>query len=465
MPIKSHIIDPTTGIKAEVINGEESNALAVATRPLKTYSNSDRFFFNTELGIDMNVAAVFTGTPLDIHDGTDKTQWTATPIVGGTRWDVDDNNHHAKDSVITIIQYANLTGETITISINNVVTVITEGVDYNAVTSNTQTATNLATFMDTIIGISASSDVGIVTLIADDDYDIDNLTENSSSSDLTATARCIQATASVNNDVLEIKTTGADIDLNNYAALTGWIYISDWDTRGTKGIEIELWLNGLQAENTVVADIKNFITVSEIGKWQKFTIPFSEFAGATNTIDSIRIKTIDIGAGQPPGYYLDYLQFQEIGTVRDFELEPKLGTWLHVHTIKYSIVDEYDGGVAVDNADDYWKPNGLPSIPYNAFLGVNKLSNGLVFKTIQDGEIIHAANIKQLMDITQMSGAKIDNYGSDGTNTWMTISHTLTEPFILKSENADKFVFSVADDLSGLLQLRVIAGCKVEQRE
>ena len=462
--LKTLITDPENKLQANVVNGGEENALVVATRPLKTFTNRVNFFFSGELGINMNVAAVFTGTPLNIHNGLDKTQWTATPIVGGDHWDPDDNNHHAKDSCINVLDYNDLSGETITISINNTVTVITEGVDYNAETSNDVTATNIATFMDTIIGISATSSANVVTLFTDDEYDIDNLTENSSSADLTATARCIQATGTVNNDVLEIKTTGANLDLSDYTALTGWIYLTAWDTRGTKGVEIELWLNNLMAENTVKADLGNFIDTGLFNVWQKFTIPFSEFSGSGSIIDSFRFRTIDIGAGQPPDYYMDYLQIQETGTIRNYNIEPKLGTWLYVEEFTYSFAAAYDGGSKVEDADAYWKSNNLSYIPYNGFLSLNKLSDGITFKQIRNNVILQSSVIRQMMDILQLPGTSINSSGSDGTNTWLTISHKLIEPLLLKSEDDDKLTFSISDDLSNLLHFRVVAGCREEER-
>ena len=465
--LKTLITDPKTGMQAEIDHGRDSHephALIVATRPLKTFSNRVNFFFSGELGVDMNVAAVFTGTPLNVHDGMDKIQWTATSIVGGDHWDPDDNNHHAKDSCINVLDYTDLSNETITISVNETVTVVTEGINYDAEISNDVTAANIATFMNTIIGIDATSDANVVTLFADDDYDIDNLLENSSSADLTATARCIQATGTVNNDVLEIKTTDADLDLSNYAALTGWIYLTAWDTRGTKGVEVELWLNNLMAENTVKADLGNFVDTGLFNVWQKFTIAFSEFKGAGSTIDSFRFRTIDIGAGQPPDYYMDYLRIQETGTIRDYNIEPKLGTWLHVEEFTYSFAATFDGCSAVENADAYWKSNNLSYIPYNGFLSINKLSDGILFKQVKNNIIQQSSVIKQVMDILQLPGTTISSSGSDGINSWLTITHKMTEPLLLKSEDDDRLTFSISDDLSNLLHFRVVAGCREEQR-
>jgi len=96
MSIKSYITDPKTGRKAEVIDGDnEKHALVVATRPLKTYENSVRFFTNDDYGADMNQDIGAFGTPEKIHDGTDSILWTASDIVGGgkTTFNSSDRNH------------------------------------------------------------------------------------------------------------------------------------------------------------------------------------------------------------------------------------------------------------------------------------------------------------------------------------------------------------------------------------
>jgi len=95
MTLKFYIADPISGIRAEVVDGMEPHALAVATRPLKTFENDLRFFISDTEGADMNVNAGFGGTPDKIHDGTDSVLWAASDIVGGgkTTFNSTDRNH------------------------------------------------------------------------------------------------------------------------------------------------------------------------------------------------------------------------------------------------------------------------------------------------------------------------------------------------------------------------------------
>ena len=62
------------------------------------------------------------------------------------------------------------------------------------------------------------------------------------------------------------------------------------------------------------------------------------------------------------------------------------------------------------------------------------------------------------------SNAIVTGNGSDGTNTWVTVNIRFTEPIILKDSDDDEMSLTINDDLSGLLVLKVGAGCKVEER-
>jgi len=88
--------------KAEVVDGTgEKHALVVATRPLKVFENSVRFFTNDAYGADMNIDASAGGTPEQVHNGTDTSLWTASDIVGGgkTTFDSTDRSHGGTKSI------------------------------------------------------------------------------------------------------------------------------------------------------------------------------------------------------------------------------------------------------------------------------------------------------------------------------------------------------------------------------
>ena len=81
MPVKSTIIDKSHHM-AEVDNADgEKQALVVATRELKANDNRVRIFTNETYGADLNQDIGISGTPEGVHDGTDKTQWTASAVA------------------------------------------------------------------------------------------------------------------------------------------------------------------------------------------------------------------------------------------------------------------------------------------------------------------------------------------------------------------------------------------------
>ena len=160
--------------------------------------------------------------------------------------------------------------------------------------------------------------------------------------------------------------------------------------------------------------------------------------------------------GKAPKYYLDDIEFASTGTPLEYCLEPKNGTWLHVNSFQIVIADAYTAKVTTDAT--------MPSIPYNKFFGVTILG-GINYRRIVNGDVINSATILNVLDIMSFSQAKISGYGSDGTNSWVSITVTFTEPVVLKAEDKDKLCFVLVDDLSGLLVFKVSAGCKIEQRK
>lgn len=99
MSLKSLIADPSTGRQAFVVDGEDINALAVATRPLKKFYEGSQVFLNETYGVDMNQNAAPSGTPLLIHDGTDTVAWTASAIGGIWDFASTDQAHTGTKSI------------------------------------------------------------------------------------------------------------------------------------------------------------------------------------------------------------------------------------------------------------------------------------------------------------------------------------------------------------------------------
>lgn len=68
--------------------------------------------------------------------------------------------------VLTVLNFGNLAGEFVDVNVNGIITRLTEGVDWNAVTNNNTTATNLAAAIEAVPGVKASAVTNAVTAVA-----------------------------------------------------------------------------------------------------------------------------------------------------------------------------------------------------------------------------------------------------------------------------------------------------------
>ncbi|MBE9592461.1 MAG: hypothetical protein IMF19_03175 [Proteobacteria bacterium] len=167
------------------------------------------------------------------------------------------------------------------------------------------------------------------------------------------------------------------------------------------------------------------------------------------------MKTIDTGVGDPPDYYLDDIQIEETSYPVEFTIEPDAGKWLHVNSYSIFLVDAYAATLADAT---------MPLLFYDKLLGVSSLENGILYRRNISGEVPLSFPFRNLGDILMFPGARIENYGADGTNAFLKILVDMGEPIILRDENDDNISFQVADNLTSLIKLVISANCKEEQR-
>jgi len=105
----------------------------------------------------------------------------------------------------------------------------------------------------------------------------------------------------------------------------------------------------------------------------------------------------------------------------------------------------------------------MPALAYNKMLG-ETLTAGVNYQRIQADKVQFSQTVKNLIEFLQLAGSEVSAQGSDGTNTWVTLRVFHQEPIILKSEDADKLQWTIAENLEGLLHFRISAGCVIEDR-
>jgi len=254
-------------------------------------------------------------------------------------------------------------------------------------------------------------------------------------------------------DVFQI-AKGSDLNMTGYVALSLWVYV-DKNWKVGDSIQLYGWDTDTDTQVGTTVLLQNYFQFETYDIWHKVVIPLTDFGdlSASTVLDAIRVR-IDTAEGKSPKFYLDDIQFEEIGTPVLFCLKADKGTWLHVKEFTVSMADDVAGTLADAT---------MPYIAYDKFLG-ESLIVGVNYQWIQNGKSLFSQTIKSTIGWLQLPGTSIVSSGSDGTNTWFTMRVEHIDPLVLKHENDDMLCFTVADNLSGLLHLRITAGCKMEKR-
>lgn len=262
--------------------------------------------------------------------------------------------------------------------------------------------------------------------------------------------KSVDAIATTSNNEAQFET-GTPVDMSGYVALSGWIYVTGWSIGGTKEVELRARLAGVDVGNLI--PLSMYINELDLGRWMKFTIPKADFGLAAQSIDQLVVKTIDVGNGAAPDYYLDDIQWEEAGGPIIFTLEPDAGT-------KFYIEKAVDFGVS--NVSSILADASMQNVSYDKFCGATALTTGIVSTVTLDGVTSFAGVFSQNSDILQIPGIDLKS-GGDGTNTWYQFTTTYSPPLILDGTRGDKLQYIISDDLSVLTQYRFVATGRTEK--
>ena len=454
MSIKSHITDPSTGVKASVVADTDVPALAVFTRPLKEFTNTPKFFTDNDGGVDMNIGVVVGTDPEEIYDGGDRSDWVWSLPVGNAGDFDAESTVRAKNGNI---KFNNNTIDdiTITFTIDTVaIAAIVEGIAWNKGADKGASADALAVYLNasvsTITAVSDTVDsVMVYTTLSTADLTSIAI-GGGNAANAPATAQSIDAVDAKENDVMQLTSAG-DFDTTGHTGITGWVYVTKWKN---EGLTISGWDDG---ESTIVGSSVNITAYvgNATNEWQQFFIPFTDM-GLTNTssgFDALRISPQHKGFN----FYIDFIEIQQEGTVdpTSFYLKPDKGTWLHVESFQISIADEINSTIA----------NGtVPGLSYDSLLGLTSLSGGILYQRIQNGQVLQTQVLDNLSQILQTPRTFISNSMYDSSNTYITITSEIYEPLVLKSEDNDEIRILISQSTAGLLLFRWMAACKKECR-
>lgn len=259
--------------------------------------------------------------------------------------------------------------------------------------------------------------------------------------------------AAVNQDIGQL--LGSETVLSTANTLEGWIYLTYWyDT--SKNISFYGYNSstGLQVGDSIL--LSDYINTTSLNNWQKFNIPLSDMNLISQTIDSIRIVTIDpTSPGGAPNGYLDDIQFVGAATGGPYEyiIEPQPDEELSVTNISYALSANYDNTLANSN---------MPNISYNKLLNLS-LIDGLLYSRWNNNMLSYSVNWRNIIEILSSPGTTISNFGSDGTSVFMTILYTFAEPTILRYSRRDKITIDISENFSSLNFFKVSTNCKLRE--
>lgn len=240
---------------------------------------------------------------------------------------------------------------------------------------------------------------------------------------------------------------GSGVTMSNYKALTAWVYV-DKDWLLLDSVSIYGWDNVVNQQVGLTVLLEDYFSYGSYDVWHKIVIPLGDFGDLAEStiVDAFRIRQV-AASGKAPKYYLDDVQLEETGEPVTYTIRPSNGTWLLVYEFKFSFASLGDGALS-----------------YDKILNTTLIS-GLAYKREINGVVIFTSTIISLIDLLQIAGTEISSTGNDGTNMWVTVRATHSEPLVLKSEDEDKLSFTVTDDMSGLLHFKISAACRLERRQ
>lgn len=247
----------------------------------------------------------------------------------------------------TITDYTAMAGSVFTLVINGTTSTKTEGVDFNAVTTNNQTATNLATAIDAISGVSAVAVSGVCYVTPDDSTYSLTIYENASGATSTSGASGIVKVSSL--------AVGYDLMVDY-----GYGYLS------TNAGEYSLIGGGGAGTPAVIAGEAMSIAWGPIaGFWNNWTLTL--FRDANDTLAQRR--------GTNAQTSRIYQTYTDVSNYERLTLKGTAGSYVELAA--------ETAGTGADNLDLYLTPAGTGMVYFNnaqdaAGVGAGTISNAPV---------------------------------------------------------------------------------------
>ena len=248
-----------------------------------------------------------------------------------------------------------------------------------------------------------------------------------------AGTRSIDATVSSNNDIASF-TAPAPLNPTTFTLFRMYIYITGWDSRGTKDVTLQWFTGG--APTGIELSIQNYVDTTRLNTWQQVDIPMSDFQLTATQIDDLQIRTVDIGRGSPPNYYLDDIQLisSTAGTgVYDFRWEVPYGEDYYLTGLRFTA-----------------RTSGKTDLDSSEFFGLTSLTNGVELVYRNGDQVFAALDAREIFDVLSWGDVRIDVEGSTNNVTIIAEFPIPMGHFHLSGIQGDFITLKVRDDLSGM---------------
>ena len=396
------------------------NFALVQTEPFHILDPVLTLFLNDTLGADMNTDASFGTLGSIIHDGG-----FSSSVLTGTA-DVDDPNNlqdagSAPFGDGTTVVRVGMTVENSTDSF------------YARVSAVTSTS---------VLALSSLGDTGGADVFPDgnESYIIDAVwtgVATTGSWDF-STGSVITQSGANNGDQADITSDDPfDVStLTDFTALSGKIDLTTYNAV-QHNISFQLTLADIAIGDAIL--LNDFIDVGNFAS-QSFAIPIADLI-AIGTCDGLRI-IVTRDAGAKPAFTLDDIRFEISGTPRIFTVAANPGKRLYVNKLRFTLVDADSTGTVTNGT--------MPGLLFDKLLGVTALTNGILFRRVQNGATVSSFTIRQLSDFFTI-GVSLTDAIHDGTDTLITLEIEFPDPLILEGVPSVNFLsLTVQDNLAGL---------------
>lgn len=268
-----------------------------------------------------------------------------------------------------------------------------------------------------------------------------------------AGAKSIKVANPASNDVWQF-AKGSTQDLTGHTAITFKINI---DSGWTEGDSVSICGYDVSGDAIVgvAVLIEDYMNEFEFDATQTVSIPFSDMALESQTIEAFRMTQVS-KHGQAATFYMDTFQIEETGDSIEFRVSAQGDGEYHVTKLRIAMANNVGGTVA---------DGTMSGIAYDSMLGVT-LTNGLSFRQVVNGETLFAPTWNTVGDLMAAGFDLVDQI-SDGTNTMLIFEVEFSQHNVYRGNPSQNYAaFVINDDLTSFLQFGVVArGARVTNKD